>query len=108
MPKPQLLSKIKLDPQELLKQIDELRKENDFLKKEVVSLQQPTESPEELMCIEQIALLKAKSSAMELTLEETKKVETYVKVLQSIRSRSKKPKDDAENLDLDQLLNTVS
>ena len=45
-------------------------------------------SPEEMVCIEQIALLKQKSSGRALELEEAKKFDIFVKNLKLIREES--------------------
>jgi len=45
-------------------------------------------SPEEMTCTEQLSILKANSMVRELTIEEAKKLEIYVKTLQTIRKES--------------------
>lgn len=45
-------------------------------------------SPEEMICLEQISLLKQKSNARDLTLEETKKLDILVRNLKLIREES--------------------
>ena len=64
-------------------------------------------TPEELICLQQINLLKANSDANELTLEETKKLETYVKILSGIRSKSSKNDEALKGLQTDDLLKVV-
>lgn len=48
-------------------------------------------TPEEMICIEQIAALKTKSATRDLTLEETKKLDILIKSLKIIREEN--PKD---------------
>lgn len=43
-------------------------------------------SPEELICLEQIQILKSKSSERELSLDETKRLDLFIKNLKLIRS----------------------
>lgn len=61
----------------------------------------------ETICLIQLALLNRKSMEGELTLEETKKVETFSKVLQLIKgktSEGSKELDKLKNADTDNLL----
>ena len=59
------------------------------------------------ICLIQLALLRAAAMNGELTLEECKKVEIYVKTLQVIRGKGtddKKPKDEGKALTNEQLI----
>lgn len=60
---------------------------------------------EEKICLDQLKLLNSKSKSQELTFEETKKVEIYSKVLNSLRQGpDKKIKDPAKKKDTAELL----
>lgn len=64
----------------------------------------------ETICLIQLALLNNKSMLGELTLEETKKVETYSKVLLSLKvkdSNNDKEKEIVENIDTSNLLSII-
>jgi hypothetical protein len=63
------------------------------------------------ICLIQLALLRAAAMNGELTLEETKKVEIYVKTLQVIKGKGtedKKPKDTGRALTNDELILLMS
>lgn len=63
------------------------------------------------ICLVQLALLRAASMEGELTLEECKKAEIYVKTLQAIRGKAsddKKPKDSGQALTNEQLIALMS
>jgi hypothetical protein len=65
----------------------------------------------ETICLIQLALLRASAMNAELTLEETKKVEIYVKTLQVIKGKGtedKKPKDTGRALTNDELIALMS
>lgn len=65
----------------------------------------------ETICLIQLALLNGKSMLGELTLEETKKVETYSKVLLSLKSKSgedTKERELVEKIDTSNLLSLLS
>ena len=75
--------------------IEKLRAENEDLKNKLATLQQnrlPTLggkiSTEELICVEQIEILRSKSLGRELTLEETKKLDLFVKNLRLAREQA--------------------
>lgn len=79
--------------------IDKLQKENSLLKEKCQHLETMLKdsmrnnivmelSPEEVICIEQINLLKQKSKSRDLTLEETKKLDLLVKNLKIIREET--------------------
>lgn len=64
----------------------------------------------ETICLIQLALLNNKSMLGELTLEETKKVETYSKVLLSLKvkdSADSKEKEIVEKIDTSNLLSII-
>lgn len=70
-----------------------------------------TNSDGETICMIQLALLRAAAMNGELTLEETKKVEIYVKTLQVIKGKGtedKKPKDTGRALTNDELIALMS
>lgn len=63
------------------------------------------------ICLVQLALLRAAAMEGELTLEETKKVEIYVKTLQVIKGKGtedKKPKDTGRALSNEELIALMS
>ena len=64
----------------------------------------------ETICLIQLALLNRKSMEGELTLEETKKVETFSKVLLSlnVKNLEDKNKEEVQKFDTDQLLSLVT
>ncbi len=64
-------------------------------------------SNEELIAKEQILLLRVTSSERDLTLEECRKLDTYVKILLSLRDNQKKPVSTVANLDAKALLKLV-
>lgn len=79
--------------------ISSLEKENKFLKEKLTHMEKIlTElsknnitmdvTPEEMICIEQINLLKMKSATRDLTLEETKKLDILVRNLKLIREET--------------------
>lgn len=107
MEKPTLVSKKQLDLSALQQEINQLRQDNSELRKKIDELSNVTVTPEEIICMEQISVLKGKSSVDELTLEETKKLDTYVKILSTIRSTKRDGKNPAENLATEDLLEKV-
>lgn len=87
---------------EAIKQLADLQAEIDSLKAENKTLKERLYSPvsqdsqmlkEEMIAHEQLERLKFTSESRELTLEETKKVEIFFKVLSAIRSKVK-PKEE--------------
>jgi cell division septum initiation protein DivIVA len=64
-------------------------------------------SNEELICIRQIDELKRISDNDVLTLEDSKKLDTYVKVLKLIRSNTKEAKDILKDVNTEDLLKVV-
>lgn len=79
----------------MLEQNRALEDENKHLKKLITSneslvIEPVTKiAPEELICLEQIALLKKASETSALTLEEARKLDTYVKLIRLIRGKEK-------------------
>lgn len=61
-------------------------------------------SDEESICVMQLKILKETSLDRELSLEETKKLDTFSKVLNNIRNNPKTIKVEAKKLDNDQLM----
>lgn len=87
---------------QLNKKIQKLEYENNTLKDRAKNQPLPLlkdlvisdkASPEESICLMQIELLKQTSLGRELTLEETRKLETFTKILQSLKLNNK-PKDE--------------
>jgi len=74
--------------------VDELRQENDILKVKIKQLEtvlytsHSASSPEELICIEQISLIKRKSADRELSLDEVKRLDILIKNLRLIKDQS--------------------
>lgn len=72
-----------------------LQEENEHLKKLVTEndafvIETTTKlSPEEMICLEQIQMLKKTSETNALTLEEARKLDTYVKLIRLIRGKEK-------------------
>ena len=86
-----------------LKIIEKLQEENESLKSKLATLQSnnlPTfggrVSSEELICVEQIELLRAKSIGRELTLEEVKKLDLLNKNLRLAREQATQVIDTLE------------
>lgn len=101
---------------ELNKKITELNVEIATLKTQLAqaghgSLHIPgqNEKPsEQMICEVQLALLNQASMQGPLTAEESKKVETYSKILATFRSKEKAPEKPIERLDSDTLLKLVA
>ena len=77
------------------KLVETLRNENQMLKEKVAHLEQllTTATPimqtdEEIICMEQIAILKNRSSGRELSLDEVKRLDLLIKNLRLIREQS--------------------
>lgn len=74
--------------------IIKLQKENELLKQKLSHLENlliaktTTISPEELICIEQIDVIKQKSSQRELSLDEVKRLDILIKNLRLIKDQS--------------------
>jgi len=62
---------------------------------------------EEKICIDQLKLLNIKSKSQELTFEETKKVEIFSKVLNSLRQTPNKSKGPLKKKDTAELLRMI-
>lgn len=79
----------------LLAKNKSLEEENEHLKKLVTSndaliiTAAQRLSPEEMICLEQIEMLKKTSEANALTLEECRKLDTYVKLIRLIKGKDK-------------------
>lgn len=61
-------------------------------------------SSEEVICLTQLAVLKAASECQELTLEEAKKVDIYSKILNNIKNNKKSDSLPLTNMSNDELL----
>jgi hypothetical protein len=64
-------------------------------------------SLEEMICLEQIAILKKNSQVGELTLEESKKVDLYIKALRIIRNKDGAQQDSLSGFKTDDLLKVL-
>lgn len=79
----------------------------DAVKPESIILDSTPVTNEELIAREQIHMLKIASAERELTLEETRKLDTYVKIILSLKDTQKKPASSVANLDAKALLKLV-
>ncbi len=61
-------------------------------------------SNEEFICINEIQKLRAVSHIQELSFEQTKKLEIYVKTLLALRSKKEKPKENTGGLSEEELI----
>ena len=103
---------------EQFRTLNKLRKENEALKQEIKTLRQTVEnslnsslnlpvsdlsvsgiSNEQLICETQLAMLKEIALTRQLTLEESRKVETFYKILSGIRTN----KEDVKDLQIEKL-----
>jgi len=101
------INNIKRETEKLANEVERLLFENAQLKaitpKEGSSVFDV--SDEETICVVQLAILKNHAMIRELTMEECKKTETYVKTLKEIRGKKvEKMEDPVENLSNDDLL----
>lgn len=78
--------------EKLMEQTHQLQEKNKHLEKILLSLEKNNMvvsiSPEEMICIEQIEVLRGKSSTRELQLDEVKRLDLLVKNLRLIREQS--------------------
>lgn len=86
-----------------------LKKENEILKEKIHNLetlltQKHRISTEELICLEQIEILRAFSLKRELTLEEVKKLDILIKNLRLLREQSTQVIDISEGLSDEELI----
>lgn len=94
------------------KEIEQLKAANTKLSQEsVIKSTVPDGSQfkvtdEETACVIQIALLKANALERELTMDETKRLEIFVKTLQIIRNKveTKKPEKDTSKMSTEELM----
>lgn len=97
---------------DLNKALEELeRKKQESLVHNSLDTSQGVTNDAETTCLVQLALLKGKAMLCELTLEETKKVEIYAKVLQLIKTKSSEDSEDkkkVEKIDTKDLLSLVT
>lgn len=73
--------------------IFQLKKENDLLKEKVTHLEgllvkTTPVTPEELICVEQIDIIKQKSAGRELSLDEIKRLDLLIKNLRLVKEQS--------------------
>jgi hypothetical protein len=101
---------------QLNKKIQKLEYENNSLKDKTKNQPSPllkdlvisdNTSSEESICLMQIELLKQTSLGRELTLEETRKLETFTKILQSLKLRDKSKDNIREVIETKDLLKLV-
>lgn len=82
--------------------IFKLQSENEILKEKIIqlesflSLQQTAITNEELICIEQISLIKSKSSSRELSLDEVKRLDILIKNLRLIKNQATDASDEKD------------
>ena len=62
---------------------------------------------EELICLKQIEILKKTSEIQELTYEESKKLDTYVKLLKVIRNKNKDDENSLTNTKTEDLMKVL-
>jgi S-adenosylhomocysteine hydrolase len=111
--------------QKLTKQLNDSRKELDEFKEKYIKLKEAKPSPEaiklagggelgklgvtdeEAICVMQLNFLKQIAVVRELTLEESKKVEIYVKTLNTIRNVPKKIELETKDMSNDQLIKLI-
>lgn len=92
--------------------LEENKKLNNRLASETVSSEKQVVTPsfmceEESIAREQLRRFKNLSDTQELTLEETRKVEIYAKILMALKDKPKKTPSEVEKMDLGQLLKLV-
>jgi len=95
----------------LKNKISDLEHENEKLRKHIQDLsslenkeEQVAISDAEALCMKQLQLLKDRALVQELTLEECKKAEIYIKSLNLVKSVPKKKKSDIEAMSSSKLL----
>lgn len=110
--------------QKLTKQLNDSKKEIDELKEKYIKLKEAKPSPEaiklsngslgqlgvtdeEAICVMQLNFLKQIAVVRELTLEESKKVEIYVKTLNTIRNVPKKIELETKDMSNEQLIKLI-
>lgn len=89
--------------EELSKELEQLTIENTRLRAMNPSEQLETEDAETIALV-QLALLRNYAMQRELTLEECKKSEIYVKILKEVRNKSEESKDSVSSMSTEQLL----
>lgn len=100
---------------ELKKLIETLERDNKMLLDKLAELQCDLTKREELalkdaetLCMKQIGILKDRAVVQELTLEECKKAEIYIKSLNVIKNAPKKIKSDVDNMPTTELLKMLN
>lgn len=103
---------------ELNKKVNSLERENGELRKTVSHIEVEARkdkdktvlkdtTDEQAICEMQLSILRDRSLEGELTLEETKKVDMFAKLLLQLRSPGKKQEDPVQKLDTKDLLRLV-
>lgn len=103
---------------ELNKKLNALEQENIVFKRRVEGIDleakreeqktlRPNVSDEQAICEMQLAILRDRSLEGELTLEESKKVEIFAKLLLSLRNPGKKEEEKVKGLDSTELLKLI-
>ena len=85
------------------------KSKQDSINSSILNTNNDQNNDTETICLIQLALLNRKSMEGELTLEETKKVETFSKVLLSLNTKDAedKNKEEVKKIDTEQLLTLV-
>lgn len=103
---------------QLSKKVQRLEEERDHLKKLLetsVPIIKTTDNKiseiyandSEYICHMEIAKLKEISGLRELTLEESRKLETYFRIVSQVENKTKKPEKEVQKLDTNELLKLV-
>lgn len=103
----------------LTKKVNELEKENNLLKRQIKDLKDNNSfedklkvntqrgSDDEIICLTQLKLLREIAEERELTMEETKKTEIFIKALNSLKQEQNKKPEGATDLSNDNLLSLL-
>lgn len=110
MKKPKTLAEYKIYSETLKETIKDLTEENRLLKagkKSNIQIAKDQDDIDETICKMQLKKLNANSLSRELTMEETKKVEIFTKLLIALQQRPKREDNTAKDLSDDDLLADV-
>jgi hypothetical protein len=91
-----------------IRHLEELIKKSPLPTAQSDSVASDKDSDELLICKEQLSRLNDVSKDRELTLEETRKVEIYSKIVNQAKDSSKKAKSPVDSLSTEELLNLVN